>query len=175
MSKLVFKKRCPYCKSISFGRIHRKFWMRLIPTIKSYHCNNCTRNFITVFEISDIFERRACQRFQIRNGISVKFSPHFPKVDSFLDISNGGLSFRYITDKKTGEIPLNRMEKLEIIHNADDLCIKEIPFKVRWALESDDKFSVSKKDTKMCGIEFVNLTRKRRSQLQSFMQEYRQN
>ena len=43
-------KACPECKSMAGYRIRRRFWMRLVPRSKFYHCEDCGCNYVTVFK-----------------------------------------------------------------------------------------------------------------------------
>ncbi len=54
MAKLTFKKQCPDCKSNTFWRTPRKQWMRLIPKMKCYSCNNCECTFLFI----SLFQRK---------------------------------------------------------------------------------------------------------------------
>ncbi len=42
-------KKCPDCGHDDIHRIHRKWYMRLIPLTKRYHCKNCRSNFVVNF------------------------------------------------------------------------------------------------------------------------------
>jgi hypothetical protein len=55
MTKLAFGPKCPYCKYNKKTRIKRRFWMKLIPMTKYYHCCWC-----------------GCSFFTFLNGIAVK-------------------------------------------------------------------------------------------------------
>lgn len=46
---VTFKKRCPCCGKISFYRIRREWWMRLIPGTKRYYCLECREKFIVLW------------------------------------------------------------------------------------------------------------------------------
>ena len=47
-----------------------------------------------------IIERRKHKRFTVRAGASVTFVPYFSKQGQIVDISEGGLAFRYISGGK---------------------------------------------------------------------------
>jgi hypothetical protein len=46
-------KACPFCQSQDTYRIHRRFWMRLIPFSRFYHCRDCLRTFFVMFPPRD--------------------------------------------------------------------------------------------------------------------------
>jgi hypothetical protein len=43
---LTMKKRCPGCGKISYYRIQREWWMRLLPGTRHYHCLECFERFV---------------------------------------------------------------------------------------------------------------------------------
>jgi hypothetical protein len=45
---LTLGKRCPKCKSRGRSRIHRSWWMRLLPGSKHYVCSMCGSRFLYV-------------------------------------------------------------------------------------------------------------------------------
>ncbi len=44
-----FQKKCPKCQGDWHERIHRKWWMHLIPGTKYYRCNKCRSKFMIIF------------------------------------------------------------------------------------------------------------------------------
>jgi len=44
-----FQRKCPRCQDFKHERIHRKWWMRLIPGTKYYSCNRCRSKFMIIF------------------------------------------------------------------------------------------------------------------------------
>jgi len=55
LTRFAFGPKWPYCKDKLKIRIPRKFWMRLIPWTKYYHCNWC-----------------GCKYFSILNGVAFR-------------------------------------------------------------------------------------------------------
>lgn len=43
---LTLKKECPTCGEVSFYRIRREWWMRILPGTRHYHCLECREKFI---------------------------------------------------------------------------------------------------------------------------------
>ena len=50
MTKLAFDPKCPNCKHVKRIRIKRRFWMRLIPWTKYYHCGWCGSSYFSIFD-----------------------------------------------------------------------------------------------------------------------------
>ncbi|THB80584.1 MAG: PilZ domain-containing protein [Desulfobacteraceae bacterium] len=61
--RLDAKKVCPACKSDTYRRVKKKWWMSIIPKAKYYQCNQCYKHFMAVYEVSSIIERRKHPRY----------------------------------------------------------------------------------------------------------------
>lgn len=44
-----FQRKWPKCQDFRHERIHRRWWMRLVPGTKYYSCNRCRSKFIIIF------------------------------------------------------------------------------------------------------------------------------
>jgi len=44
-----FQRKCPQCQDVKHLRIHRKWWMRLIPGTEYYSCDRCRSKFMIIF------------------------------------------------------------------------------------------------------------------------------
>ena len=44
-----FQRKCPQCQDVRHERIHRKWWMRLMPGTKHYRCDRCRSKFMIIF------------------------------------------------------------------------------------------------------------------------------
>ena len=40
---------CPACSSDHLQRVHRKWWMRIFPGSRRYHCTNCSSYVLVIF------------------------------------------------------------------------------------------------------------------------------
>jgi len=49
--------KCPDCKSHVRTRIHRKFWMRLVPWSKHYLCAQCRCEYLSIVGILSLQNR----------------------------------------------------------------------------------------------------------------------
>ncbi len=170
MDKLVFEKRCPYCKNESRGRISRKIWMRMIPKTKYYVCRKCSRSFMAMFDISDIFERRKYRHYEAQDNVLVNIYPDSSETFPVVNISRGGLSFRFTTDK---EQPIT-INELEILHSAKGICLK-IPSMTMLDRESCNELSGGDRSTRICRGKFDNLTRKHKALLKDTIPELSKN
>ncbi len=170
MAKLAFEKRCPYCKSEAFDRVRRKFWMRMIPKTKYYDCQKCFRKFMALFGISDVFERRKYRHYKAQDNVLVNLYPDLSEAFPVVNISRGGLSFRYTTDK---EQPTT-IKELEILHSVKGICLK-IPSMIMLDYESCNESSGSDRRTRVCRGKFNDLTRKHKVLLKNTIPELSRN
>jgi hypothetical protein len=69
-------------------------------------------------------ERRIHKRFQVPIGVFVAFGPDHSSLGEIIDISMGGLSFRYLAT----EDPLIRSSTLDIFLTDRDFCLNDVPF-----------------------------------------------
>jgi hypothetical protein len=112
-------------------------------------------------------ERRKHKRFDIPAGVFVSCRPHGPRLGEVVDISRGGLAFRYYADKETpdesnelnifleeGNFYLNNV----LFQTVNDFGIHQTPFP-----------SVTMRRS---GVRFNNLTDHQVSQLQNFLENY---
>ena len=167
MAKLAFSKRCPYCKSSSFGRTHRKFWMHIIPKTKYYVCDKCFRHFIAMFGISDILDRRKYRHYKAQDNVLVNLYPDLSEAFPVVDISRRGLSFRYTTDKEQPTIT----KELEILLSVKGISVKTPFFIIMMGCELGNELSGSDIGTRVCRGKFINLTRKHKVLLQNIISE----
>jgi len=114
-----------------------------------------------------ILERRKHKRFTVSGGSSVAFVPYFSKQGQIIDISEGGLSFRYIS----GEKCLWR-EFIAILIDRMDLLLKDVPFKTvsDFKIKHVNFFGV--KSIRRCGGKFEDLTSAQTAKLEYFIKHY---
>lgn len=139
--------------------------MHYIPRTKYYSCNNCYHKFVALLDVSDIFERRKYQRFQVGNGILIKPGPDLQGPYHISDISQSGLSY-YCSQKQRAKLVLS------IFHEIDGLCLNEMHFKAKSNSELNKEQLVDDAKTMRCGGKFIKLTRKQKSSLKSFISKY---
>ncbi len=170
MAILAFSKRCPYCKNKAYGRASRNLWMRMIPKTKYYYCHKCSRNFMAVLGISDITERRKYRHYKAQDDVLVNIYPDSSEAFPVVNISRGGLSFRFTTNK---EHPTT-INELEILHSAKGICLK-IPSMTMLDRGLCNELSNGDRRTSICRGKFNNLTRKHKAMLRDTIPELSKN
>ena len=111
-------------------------------------------------------ERRKHKRFQIRKGGFVGLGPYFGKVGPIIDVSIGGLGFRYIGSEETNG------SYLDIFLADDDFYLRNVRFKTIWDFKTVDETLSSSVTMRRRGVQFKKLTDHQRSQLEYFIKNH---
>lgn len=116
----------------------------------------------------DPTERRKSRRFPVEGPAFVEFSLDAPGTGQIVDISKGGVSFRYMSK---GKQPSKTFE-LRIYSSRDDFSTEKIPVKTVYDLTMPAAFSITKTTMRRRGARFATLTPSQRSQLEYFIENY---
>lgn len=114
-----------------------------------------------------IVERRKHKRFKVSRGKSVSFVPYLSKQGQIIDISEGGLAFRYISGKKG----LWR-EFIAILIDRMDFFLKDIPFKTVYDFKIKHVNFFGVKSILRCGGKFGDLSSAQTAKLEYFIKNY---
>jgi hypothetical protein len=115
----------------------------------------------------EVVERRKHKRFHAEDGTFAVLGPRSGKIGQVMDISMGGLAFSYVA----GEDQPNRSYKLGILLAEHSFNLTKIPFETIWDKEAEQLPSSSLRMSR-CGLQFGELTRNQKSQLEYFIQSY---
>jgi len=80
----------------------------------------------------EIVEQRKHKRFNVQKSVFAAFRPPSVKIGPIIDISRGGLAFRYIN----GEEPSNESSELDILIDDNTFHIDKVPFETISNFES---------------------------------------
>ena len=111
-------------------------------------------------------ERRKDRRFRGEDGAFVSVSPCDNKFWQIIDISRGGLSFRYIPQA----VDLDKASELDLITRDALFSLEKIPFKSVSDCEIADQCP-SNYQVKRHGVQFGELMDNQISQLEYFIQK----
>jgi hypothetical protein len=112
-----------------------------------------------------LVERRKHKRFEIRGGAYVAVGPNFDQVGPLIDISMGGLSFRYMASEKQP----NGLS-LDIFSADRDFYFGYVPFKEVSDLPTGEGPS-SSPVMRRSSVRFEDLTHYQRAQLEHLIHE----
>ncbi len=110
---------------------------------------------------NELGERRKYKRFRLQVSAFALVNRPFSQMGEIIDISRGGLSFRYAPDK---EIPKGSLA-LDILCVDDGFRLGRVPAKTVAELNIS-------KEVRRLGVQFGRLTNKQSSQLKSFIQTH---
>jgi hypothetical protein len=113
-------------------------------------------------------ERRKYTRFRTRNGALIELRSQRGKLGEIIDISKGGLAFRYID---IGDRPKGSFE-LDIFLKETGFRLEKVPAKTISDSRTTKYFPFSSTKTRRQGVEFGELTQKQISQLEHFIRNY---
>jgi hypothetical protein len=111
----------------------------------------------------EIVERRKHTRFQVPKSAFVGFGPYDAKVGQIIDVSTGGLAFRYVGTEE----PSNG--ELSIFVTERDFYVSHIPFRTISDFEIDGKTPSTSVALRRSGVQFGKLTDYQTSQLEYFL------
>ena len=107
-------------------------------------------------------------RFSVEEGALAVLGNPFTTVGQIIDISMGGLAFRYTARKKVPREPT----RLDIV-SPEGLCFLEgFLCETIYDFETDDTMPFTSLVQRRRGLRFDNLTPGQRSQLRHFIREY---
>jgi hypothetical protein len=123
----------------------------------------------------EFIERRKHERFKVKNGaIAINRMSNVlgttQKYCQIINISQGGLAFRYIN--RTSES--NKPGKLDLLFIQDSICCtfsKYLSLQTIWFSNLDKKTSVSKLKIRQQGAQFGEMAPKQIAQLDRFLEK----
>jgi len=113
-------------------------------------------------------ERRKYTRFRAKDGALIELRSHRGRLGEIIDISKGGLAFRYID---IGDRPKGSIE-LDIFWKETGFRLEKVPAKTVSDLKTTKYFPYSSTKTRRQGVQFGELTRNQISKLDDFIKNY---
>jgi len=112
-------------------------------------------------------ERRKHKRFTVDNGALVLLGWYYERVGRIMDISEGGVAFRYSPheEEKDGS-------DLAIVLPETNFYLDEVPTKTISDLELADKIPTTSITARRCGVQFTSPTDYQRTQIEFFINNY---
>jgi hypothetical protein len=115
-----------------------------------------------------IVERRKDKRFQTEKNTYAILRARGSKLGRVIDISKGGLAFRYVSVGERLKGPL----ELDLLSHQYDYRIDKIPIKIISNLELANRKAFKSTTLKRVGVQFGKLTREQKSKLEHFIKDY---
>ena len=120
-----------------------------------------------VIKENQIVEQRAYERFKVYSNAYVTFGSNPSMQCKIIDISEGGISFRY----EPGEKPEGK-ELISILINGGEVLLKDIWFIPFYDCEIKNPNIFSFIKERKCGGKFVDLTSDQNAKLEFFIKNY---
>ena len=119
-------------------------------------------------------DRRKHQRIPIKTGVFAVIGPKSNQKCIVLDISLGGLSFRYYegAEKLVKEVGDDKLGKIEITAVGKDFQLSNIPFKSIYDHELESEIPFDSLRIRKRGVVFENLTSQQKSKLEGFISNH---
>jgi hypothetical protein len=115
-------------------------------------------------------ERRQDKRIQIEGRAdAVLFGPTSTKGIQVVDISKGGLAFRYVNGQK----PSSGMFEIDILWDHIDFNLIKLRLRTVSDYQIPNGFLLGVIPVRRCGAQFVELTKDQVFQLEDFVENYR--
>jgi len=114
-------------------------------------------------------ERRKTVRFLPRTEAYVALRPDFTKLGRLINISRGGLAFRYIAHQRQEQTPTH----LDLFIGNDTFYLSRIPCRVIYDIRLSEKqrFSTAL-EHRRCGLEFGEATEVQATQLELYLKNH---
>jgi hypothetical protein len=113
-------------------------------------------------------DRRKDERFQTEKNTYAVLRARGSKLGRVIDISKGGLAFRYVSVGQRLKGPL----ELDLLSHQYDYRIDKIPIKIITDLELANKKAFKSTTLKRVGVQFGKLTREQKSKLEHFIRDH---
>jgi hypothetical protein len=115
-------------------------------------------------------EQRQHKRIQIEGRAdAVLFGPSSTKGVQIVDISKGGLAFRYVNSQKSSE----GLFELDILWDHVDFSLIKLKVETISDYHIPNGFLLGVIPVRRCGAKFVELTEDQKSRLEHFVQNYK--
>ena len=105
---------------------------------------------------------------QVQDDAIAVLRPIVDKRGPIIDISRGGLAFRYITAKNSPD----RSSKLDILLPDLSFCLGFLPIRTVCDFEVTSKLAFGNTKTRRCSVQFKELTKEQIAQLDHFIENH---
>ena len=116
---------------------------------------------------NETVERRKHRRFRVHHGTYVALGPPHGTVGPMIDISAGGLSFRYV-----GQEEQTDGSYVNVFLTEANFYLEKLPIRTVLDVEITDESTFRPLKMRRCGLRFEGLTKDQASQLQFFIENY---
>lgn len=113
----------------------------------------------------EIVERRSHKRFQAEDGAYAAVRPQYDKIGQIIDVSRGGLAFRYLASGSHEDESF----EMDIFLIGDGFHLDKVPFKTVLDQEIPKRLCPGPQTMRRCGVQFGELTQMQALELEEFI------
>ena len=113
----------------------------------------------------EVVERRRHKRFQAEDGAYAAVRPQYDKIGQIIDVSRGGLAFRYMVSGSQEDAS----SELDIFLIGDGFHLDKVPFQTVSDEGIPERLSPSSQKMWRCGVQFGELTQMQILKLKEFI------
>ena len=113
----------------------------------------------------EVVERRRHKRFQAEEGAYAAVRPQYDKIGQIIDVSRGGLAFRYMVSGSQEDAS----SELDIFLIGDGFHLDKVPFQTVSDEGIPERLSPSSQKMWRCGVQFGELTQMQILKLKEFI------
>jgi hypothetical protein len=113
-------------------------------------------------------ERRKHKRFKVQYGAFAIFQSNVKKLGQIIDISRGGLAFRYIANGER----FKGSDELDVLLADNSFHLEKIPFRTISDFVITSEISVNFITTRRCGVRFGELGQDQVSRIEFFINNH---
>jgi hypothetical protein len=113
----------------------------------------------------EVVERRRHKRSQAEEGAYAAVRPQYDKIGQIIDVSRGGLAFRYVVSGSEEDASSD----LDIFLIGDSFHLDKVPFETVSDEEIPRRSSPGSQVIRRCGVQFGELTQMQILKLEEFI------
>jgi hypothetical protein len=113
----------------------------------------------------EVVERRRHKRFQAEGGAYAAVRPQYDKIGQIIDVSRGGLAFRYMVSGSQEDAS----SELDIFLIGDSFHLDKVPFLTVSDEEIPERLSPGAQKMRRCAVQFGELTQMEILKLEEFI------
>ena len=123
----------------------------------------------TMLTKAEISEYRRHRRLKAKKGAVAVLCGRYYKIGPVIDITWGGLAFRYTYDDEKN---LESAYRLSIFFTGEDFYLRTVPVEIVYDIEENSETPITAPRMKRCGVKFGRLTECQRFLLKQFIRNY---
>ena len=110
-------------------------------------------------------ERRKYERLEVQTGAFAALSPQFDIIGQIVNVSEGGLAFRYVASLPRSSDAV----RLTVLLTDGSFCLEKLNFRTVWDISRPEEFAFGLITYRHCGVEWGKIDSWKKADLAYFM------